>query len=40
VDVDEALGALRPYKGTDYRTSLHPDQGETLRQALLAHQLS
>jgi uncharacterized membrane protein len=39
-DVDDALGALRSYQGTVYRTSLGPDQEEALRQSLRARQLS
>jgi uncharacterized membrane protein len=39
-DVNDALGALRPYKGTVFRTSLDPDEEEALRQALRARQLS
>ena len=39
-DVNDALGALRPYRGTVYRTSLGPDQEEALREALRGRQLS
>jgi uncharacterized membrane protein len=39
-DLNDALGALRPYQGTVYRTSLGPDQEEALRQALRGRQLS
>jgi uncharacterized membrane protein len=39
-DVNEALGALRPYQGTVYRTSLDADREEALRQALRTRQLS
>ena len=39
-DVNDALGALRPYQGTVFRTSLDADEEEALRQALRARQLS
>jgi uncharacterized membrane protein len=39
-DVNEALGALRPFQGTVYRTSLDADHEQALRQALRSRQLS